>query len=419
MSIVDNIKKRFKSFITRNIKDYNSKNYIWSVNWISAMLRNDVVLDTGTFFEIYRINGDIRQAVRKIANSVARNGLYLRDNNNQIIDDEAFEDEVADLFRDKTFLKFKVNIFRNYLISGELYIIPSFNMYGEVKGFEVLDSQMVEKRIDDDGKIFGYKVRDKRGNTFYYGLEDLAYFKLEDSIVDSNDGMGLLFSVIYDALCELEAQRVNLYFYKNSAMPSMLLMLDDGMSKEEMQIAKDQFMEQFKGSDKQHKTMVAGGVKDLRILALNNRDMEFINQRKLSTDKVSATFGVPKSILGYTDEVNYSNSREQRKEFLEGTIRPYENDFEHILNTLLFMFRPDLYQKVYIKCDGEQLEETEELHNSQRLDVMNGILTINEVRIDRGLEPLEDENADKPIMNRNAVLLEDIALDAVLPANEV
>lgn len=165
--------------------------------------------------------------------------------------------------------------------------------------------------------------------------------------------------------------------------------------------------------------MVAGNVKDFKILALSNRDMEFIEQRKLTTEKVCTIFGVPKSILGYTDTVNYSNGREQRKEFLEGTIRPYENDFEHIINTLLFMFRPDLYQKYYVKCDGEQLEDTEELHNSQRQDIMSGVLTINEVRVDRGLEPLDEENADKLLISRNVELLEDVALDAVLPANEL
>lgn len=419
MSLFDRVKKSFKSFITKDVNRYDTKNYLGSVSNLKAMLNNDLVLDVHTFFELYKINWDIRQAVRKIANSVARNGLYLRDNNNQVIDDEAFEDEVAELFKDKTFLKFKIEVFRNYLISWELYIIPSFNLYWEVKGFEVLDTQAVSKEIDGQWNIIGYKVRGKTGQIYKYWLEDLAYFKLEDSISDSNNGMGLLWSVVYDCLCELEAERTNLYFYKNSAIPSALLLLDDGLSKEEMQIAKDMFQEQFRGSENQHKTFVGGGIKDIKVLAMNNRDMEFINQRKLSTEKVSATFGVPKSILGYTDNVNYANAREQRKEFLEGTIRPYENDFENILNTLLFMFRPDIAKSYYVKCDGEQLEETEELYNSQRQDVQTWIRTINEIRIDRGLEPLDDENADKLLVSKGMSLLEDITLDAVLPINEV
>jgi hypothetical protein len=56
--------------------------------------------------------------------------------------------------------------------------------------------------------------------------------------------------------------------------------------------------------------------------------------------------------------------------------------------------------------------------NGQRADVQNGIITINEARIDRWLEPVEDENANKLILNRSQVLLEDLALDATLPWDE-
>jgi len=69
-----------------------------------------------------------------------------------------------------------------------------------------------------------------------------------------------------------------------------MLILNDGMTKEQIQVAQDQFQAQFKGTKNQHKTMVAGNVKDFKVLAINNRDMEFISQRKLTTEKVSAVF---------------------------------------------------------------------------------------------------------------------------------
>ena len=49
---------------------------------------------------------------------------------------------------------------------------------------------------------------------------------------------------------------------------------------------------------------------------------------------------------------------------------------------------------------------------------MNGIRTINEIRIERGLEPVTDENADKLLMNKNVSLLEDISLDPSLNIEE-
>jgi hypothetical protein len=40
------------------------------------------------------MNGDIRQGISKIAKSVSRNGLYLVDNQNNIIDDALLTDEI-------------------------------------------------------------------------------------------------------------------------------------------------------------------------------------------------------------------------------------------------------------------------------------------------------------------------------------
>jgi hypothetical protein len=40
---------------------------------LSLLFNNDVVFSKQTFYDLYAKNGDIRQAVKKIAGSVARN----------------------------------------------------------------------------------------------------------------------------------------------------------------------------------------------------------------------------------------------------------------------------------------------------------------------------------------------------------
>jgi hypothetical protein len=63
------------------------------------------------------MNGDIRQAISKIAKAVSRNGLYLVDNQKNIVDDQVLTDEVYELFKTPTFLKFKTDLYRNYFLS--------------------------------------------------------------------------------------------------------------------------------------------------------------------------------------------------------------------------------------------------------------------------------------------------------------
>lgn len=383
------------------------------------LFNNDVVFSKQTFYDLYAKNGDIRQAVKKIAGSVARNWIYLQDNDRQTVDDNVLTDQVSDLFKAPTFAKFKIDLYRNYLISWELYIKPLKNAFDETIRFDVIDSRAVTKIINN-GVITWYRVVEKDGvRVQEYKADEIAYFKYENDINNSLNGMWILTSVLYDAVLDLEALKTNYSLYKNSARPDMLLLLDGNLSEEEQQIATDKFRAQFTWSNNAHKVIVGGGIQDIKTLSLTARDMETISQRKLTTEKISATFGVPKAMLWYVEDVNYNNGQNQKEEFLEGTIKPFEQDFDAILNKLLQMFKPDIFKNYWIKSDSEQLKETQEWLNGQRADVLAWIITINEARVDRWLEKVNDENADKLITSRNQVLLEDIALDAVLPWDEI
>ena len=407
------------------------KNIAWKMFWfqkksfsynnnlqnISSLLKNDYSIDINTYYMLYQYNWDIRQSIQKISNWVARNWIYLEDNQRRIIESNELTDEVYSLFQAPTFLKRKKELYKNYMLSWELYIIPVKNVQDVVIWFEILDSRMCSKTVDQYWMIIKFTV----SSWWYsktYSPNELAYFKREDSTTYSVNWMWVLNGCIYDALSDLEAMKTNYSFYQNSAIPSAMLLLDDNLTPEEYQNAKDQFEAQFRWSSNQHKTMVAWWVKDIKTISLTPRDMEFINQRHLTTEKISAVFWVPKWILWYVEDLNYNNWVNQRKEFIEWTLRPLESDFEHILNKLIEMFRPDLFKKIWIKADWEQLEETQERMEWLRKDVQSWILTINEARIERWYEASNDENADKLIVSRNAVLLEDIALDPVLSLNE-
>ena len=384
---------------------------------IASFLKNDATLDMNTYYQLYEFNWDIRQAIQKISNWVARNWIYLQNNQRQTIENNIITDEVFDLFKAPTFLKWKKDLYRNYLLSGELYIAPIKNESWTTIWFDIFDSRIVSKTVDPYWVIQKFTVS-SQWYTKSYKPEELAFFKREDSVNSSVDWMWVLNWCIYDALSDLESMKTNYSFYQNSAIPSAMLLLDEWLSPEEMQNAKDQFEAQFKWSNNQHKTLIAGWVKDLKTISLTPRDMEFINQRHLTTEKISAVFGVPKTILWYTESVNYSNWSNQRKEFIEWTLRPLEADLEHIMNRLIEMFRPDLRKKIRIKADGEQLEESQERQDWLRKDVQSWIITINEARIERWLEALNDENANKLLVSKNMILLEDVALDPILYSDE-
>lgn len=96
--------------------------------------------------------------------------------------------------------------------------------------------------------------------------------------------------LIVDVLADTEAGLSNYYFFKNNAVPSQIIVLDDNMSDKEKKFAVEQFKNQFSGGKNAHKISAVTGVKDIKKLQESIKDMEFDTLRGFTTNKVCATF---------------------------------------------------------------------------------------------------------------------------------
>lgn len=258
-------------------------------------------------------------------------------------------------------------------------------------GFQILDPRTMTKFIDSKGNITGYRQYSSKGETRNYSTDEVAYFQFETDNDNNAFGLSALEGVVWDALTDLEANKSNYYFFDNDSVPRAVFILNDAMDYEDDEVLAqvDSLKSQMTGSENKHKSITSNLIKDVKPIALNNKDMEFINQRKLTTEKVCATLEIPKSLLGYVDNVNYANAENLYKSWIETVIRPDEEYYEFIMNTCLAKFTQDA-QGYIVRLEGEDTNDVFKLHEDERKDVEKGIRTINEVRIDRGLDPLED-----------------------------
>jgi HK97 family phage portal protein len=76
--------------------------------------------------------------------------------------------------------------------------------------------------------------------------------------------------------------------------------------------------------------------------AMSPVDMQAKDLRIMKRDEILAIFGVPKSLLGYTDDVNRANGREIRRIYYENTVVPY---LEWLQDALIAFFFPLLPRK--------------------------------------------------------------------------
>ena len=385
---------------------------------IISNMTGRVTLDSSVFFELYKKNPDIRQAINKISLAVASNGLNVLDGRGEKVKDLNIDAKMEWLFEMPTFQKFKKELFKQYLISWELYIVDTRTLNEDLAWFQIMDSRSMQKRYNAEWDIIWFTQWNNRGQSRNYTREEVAFYKFENDTTNENDGMGQLTWIVRDALGDIEWAKKNYYVIDNDSMPGWMIMLNDWLSVEEQQNAIDQFRRQHKGSENSNKLMVSGGVKDIKSLYITNKDMDWINQRKLTTNKVSAAMWVPKNILWYVDDVNLANGKELRKEYIEWTIRPLEKDFEFILNSLLAKFDPLNAQRYTLQADGETLEEQAEIEVRQREDVRLWLLTIDETRIQRGQEPFNTDQSKNPIITSNMIMLEDMIQSQPINLNE-
>lgn len=104
-----------------------------------------------------------------------------------------------------------------------------------------------------------------------------------------------------------EANQSNYAYFKNDGIPSAVYVLQPGLTTDQQAQVHNQIQQTLKGGHNKHKSITSSAVIDVKTINANHTDMSFKDQRSLATVKVCVALGVPRSILGYIDDVNYSN----------------------------------------------------------------------------------------------------------------
>ncbi|HPJ86844.1 MAG TPA: phage portal protein [Candidatus Pacearchaeota archaeon] len=88
-------------------------------------------------------------------------------------------------------------------------------------------------------------------------------------------------------MSDTESSKRQFYFFENNSVPNALFMLDPNitMDKDKLSQIKEDVNNKYKGSENAHKIMIAGGIQDVKILELSNKDLDLINLRNFIVKK--------------------------------------------------------------------------------------------------------------------------------------
>ena len=246
---------------------------------------------------------------------------------------------------------------------------------------------------EDKPSYFQYSWLSHAAKPLPFYKREIVYFQMSPR---SNSPYGWSpIESIYMVLESLNnAVRFNKKMFEEYAIPDGALSIM-GADKESL----DRFIQKWKNDirGKPHKLVIFNEDMKFTPFHQNNKDMDWLEGQKYYQKLVWAMYGVTPDELGFTDSSNRSVGESQSRVFVRRAIKPFIQLLQDkITEDIISEFYQDRDIEVEIKWDWvDQALESEE-QRQQREDVKLGIRTVNEIRLDRGYDPVSW--GDQPLL---------------------
>ena len=147
--------------------------------------------------------------------------------------------------------------------------------------------------------VVGYKIGDDMGDGYTLAPDECVHFKFYNP-ADPWRGISPISAVRSSVIIDQLAQAWSRQFLGGSARPDYAVTAPQGTTKTERDNLLAEIKSRYGGTANAHEPIVLeDGVTDIKILSFPPKDIEWVEQRKLSRAEVAAIFGVPDEIMGY------------------------------------------------------------------------------------------------------------------------
>ena len=251
----------------------------------------------------------------------------------------------------------------------------------------------------DRVRIIPDRNRYVRGFVYEHGGERAAYLPQEIvwfrhiNPADEFLGMSSLSPARLAVDMGEEALSFNRSFFRNSTMPSDLaITTEETPTEDEVSEFYARWESRFRGSGKAHRPVLLSRGMDAKRLGISHKDMEFTQALRWSVEEVARAFGVPKVFLGQLEDATLSNVETLERFLWRNTVVPELRLIEEAINssvTSLFESFPGQRRVEFDLGDIEALKESENDRVEREVKLVTaGIITVDEARAGRNLEPI-------------------------------
>lgn len=235
-----------------------------------------------------------------------------------------------------------------------------------------------------EGFITGY-IWAKGIEEHRYEPDEIVYDRIPNP-TNFYRGMGTLEAVRYTYDEDLMMRQTSLSIFKNRGRIDGYLKFKDITPNDiELRRIRRQWDEIYGGVDNAGMTGALGADVDYVKLSSTMAELEFMAGRRLARDEICAWFGVPRSVLGMSDEINLANAESHERTYQMNTIRPrLEMRAARLTQDLARLYDP----KLVIYFDDPVPANMEERRAERESLLKSYETTINEERLKDALDPV-------------------------------
>lgn len=398
----------------------------WSFAWLMQSAYEEKPMNFNTFYDMYRISADIKSCIREIQNTAWKSWFNLlqenwkdkewkpvyKDISSNVFITSFFWETARNISNQtqritvdnwSSFNKIKKEFVKHLKVSWNLFLLKKRNKVWKLSSVEIISTKDVSIMTDPYLNVLYYIVK-KWASVFQVKPDNMFHFVLTYDTKDLVYWISDLSWIIYEAYSDNEAGISNYFAMLNNSVPAWLYILNEWVPEDKAKMILSEVKKEVTGSRNRNKSIVSNAIKDFKTMAQNNKDMDFVEMRKYNSEKICSAIWVPKAILSYTENINYSNWDWQYKKFIENTIRPIEME----LNTIFTYIFSEILPNVYFEVIDNHINDKKDKWEIAEKQVKNWLWTRNEAREYMWNTRLDDDLMDKITVDNNTRLIEDL-----------
>ena len=276
---------------------------------------------------------------------------------------------------------------------------------GKPIAIEILPGEFVMVKLNTDNKIIGYREQiNGTGWTKDFDSDEIMHFKQPapgafrriGTNIDAPTG---IYGMGHLEGCLPEAQlleSINTYersLMDNNGRPDFIVKYTQGkLTEDQSKAASTKWANAFKGLRKSGRPAVMDNQFDIQTLGFSPKDLSYQEGKKWLRTSICNAFGVDESFIT-VENSNRSNSETGLEKYYRFTVLPKLRRIQEVINSMLM---PLYDNDLWIVFDDPVPENYQAKIKRDTSDVQLGIMSINEMRKERGMEPYPEAEYDRP-----------------------